>query len=61
MEVEFKIDSYKYNINGNKNKMDAVPFIEDSKTYIPLRYGYKGLGLKVDWKENSRTIIVEIE
>lgn len=57
--IEFTINSSSYRLDAREEKMDAQAFIDDGRTYIPLRYLYEGLGFSVDWLEDENKIIVE--
>lgn len=41
----FKIGDTKYTVNGVEQTLDVVPFVENSRTYLPVRYAAYGLGL----------------
>ena len=55
----FKIDSNLYYQATNKSMasylMDTTPFIQDSRTMLPLRYVAYALGAEVRWDESTRT------
>ena len=59
--VEFVLDSSSYTINGVKNEMDAgvTAFINDGRTYIPLRYAAEALGFNVAWDGATQTVLIE--
>jgi hypothetical protein len=42
---EFRIGDTKYTVNGDEQTLDVVPFIENGRTYLPLRYAAYGLGI----------------
>jgi len=56
--VEFPIGSNTYFVNGQARQMDydLTSFIEDNRTYIPMRFAAEGLGLTVDWDDTTSTI-----
>jgi len=58
--VEFPIDSNTYYVNGQARRMDdgLTSFIEDGRTYIPVRSAAEGLGLVVGWDGDANTIII---
>jgi hypothetical protein len=45
--VVFSLDSSQYYINGNLagNKMDAIPFIDNGRFYVPVRFLSNSLGI----------------
>ncbi|NLK53095.1 MAG: copper amine oxidase N-terminal domain-containing protein [Syntrophomonadaceae bacterium] len=45
-ESKYQIGSDTYYINGKQKKMDVVPFIENDRLFVPVRYIAYGLGLK---------------
>ncbi|MBL7576436.1 copper amine oxidase N-terminal domain-containing protein [Peptoniphilus asaccharolyticus] len=55
----FKINSNLYYQATNKSMasylMDTTPFIQDSRTMLPLRYVAYALGAEVRWDESTRT------
>lgn len=44
-EVKFVRDQNHYSVNGLTFAMDAVPFIEGERFYVPVRYLARGLGV----------------
>lgn len=59
--VEMYIDKNYYYVNGKTNVMDSVPLIIDGRTYVPVRYVAQAFGLKTDWDEKNKTVIVTSE
>ncbi|OIQ09057.1 hypothetical protein MOOR_11680 [Moorella thermoacetica] len=48
-----------YTINGQAQEMDVAPFIENGRTYVPLRYLALGLGVPeegIGWDPSSQTV-----
>lgn len=45
--VELTIGSKEYYVNGVKRKMDVAPYIQDKRTFVPIRFIAEGLGRKV--------------
>ena len=41
----FTIGATSYTLNGNSVSMDVAPFIQDSRTFLPLRYVANALGV----------------
>ena len=39
--------------------MDAAPFIEGGRTYVPVRFLGESLGAEVDWVSNAQTGLTE--
>ena len=59
-ETRFTIGSENFTANGRTQRMDpgVSPFIENDRTYIPIRFAAEGLGFRVDWNENTSTITI---
>lgn len=60
IDYTFKIGSTTYTYrdhNGvvNTMGMEAAPFIENSRTYIPLRYVANAVGADVSWNDGNKT------
>lgn len=56
--IKMKINDLKYTINGQAKKMDAKPFISNSRTLVPLRFIVEAIGGDVSWDNDSRTVTV---
>lgn len=41
--------------------MDQAPFIEDSRTLVPIRFIAEAMGGKVDWDEANRIVVLNFE
>jgi len=54
--LKLKIGSDEYYLNNEKRTMDVKPFIENSRTFVPIRFVMESFNFKVDWNENSKTI-----
>lgn len=44
--------------NGAKIQLDAVPFIQDELTFVPLRFVSEGLGADVKWDSALNRVII---
>lgn len=52
----FKIGDYKYTISGVEKTLDAAPFIQDNRTYLPVRYVAEALGVQnIAWDDQTKT------
>ncbi len=38
--------------------LDALPYIENSRTFVPVRFVSEALGANVKWDENTRTVTI---
>lgn len=54
------IDSKQARVNRKRVVMDGAPFIEDGRTFIPLRFISENLGYKVDWDGDTQTITINL-
>ncbi|QOX65490.1 hypothetical protein FRZ06_20065 [Anoxybacterium hadale] len=45
-------------VNGAKIQLDAVPFIQDELTFVPLRFVSEGLGADVKWDSALNRVII---
>lgn len=59
-KVVVTIDSKQAKVNGKRAMMDGAPFIEDGRTFIPLRFISENLGYKVDWDGDTQTITINL-
>ncbi|MDQ0285459.1 N-acetylmuramoyl-L-alanine amidase [Desulfofundulus luciae] len=60
-EVVFKVGEKNYFVNEKSFTMDASPFIEQGRTYVPLRYLALALNVAekdIQWDENTRTVLL---
>ena len=61
-QVVFTIGKSFYDLNEQTQAMDAAPFVESGRTYVPLRYLAMSVGVPVDKiKWNSTDQIVTLE
>lgn len=52
------IGSDKATVNGEEKTLDSPAFIENDRTYTPIRFISENLGAKVDWNEENQEIII---
>lgn len=60
------VSLYKYEYDGNGYNimdiefytLDSCPFIENSRTYLPIRFIAEQLGATVDWDEYNQQVII---
>lgn len=45
-------------VNGEDVKLDAPAFIENDRTYTPIRFISEHLGATVEWNESQQKIII---
>ncbi|MFR4813938.1 stalk domain-containing protein [Peptoniphilus sp.] len=56
--IKMKINDVNYTVNGQAKKMDAKPFISNSRTLVPLRFIIEAIGGEVAWDGDSRLVTV---
>jgi len=52
-------DSYA-TVNGETIAIDSPAFIENGRTYLPVRFVSEALGAKVDWDEKTQAVILSV-
>ena len=57
-EIVITIDSDEAKVGWEKVKLDSPAFIENDRTYLPLRFVAENLGAKVEWIEDERQVII---
>lgn len=58
--VIVNIDNKQARVNGKRTMMDGAAFIEEGRTFIPLRFISESLGYKVDWDGETQTITINL-
>lgn len=60
-EAVFKIGNGKYSVNGTL-KDDAAPYIQNGRTYLPLRYAAYAVGIgdnSIFWSNDTQTAFLD--
>ncbi len=57
-EILIYIDSDTAKVNGEDVKLDSPAFIENSRTYTPVRFIVENLGANIEWKEDEREVVI---
>ncbi|MBO4898049.1 MAG: InlB B-repeat-containing protein [Clostridia bacterium] len=57
-KIEIIIDSSAAYLNGEEVTLDSPAFIENDRTYTPLRFIAEALGAKVNWKDDLKQVII---
>ncbi len=62
-KVHLRIGSKTITVDGSPREMDVAPFIQDSRTFVPLRFVAEGLGATVDYgpKPDVEWVTAELE
>ena len=58
-KIELIIGKREITVNGKTEKLDAAPFIEDSRTLVPVRFISEALGAKVTYDEKTKTVTIK--
>lgn len=58
ISVKVPINEKTIYINGEETETDTKAIIKDNRTYIPLRSVFEAFGYKIEWHNNSRTVII---
>jgi hypothetical protein len=56
LEIRFQIGSDVYWVDGEAKQADAVPFIKDDRSYVPVRFLAESIGATVDWSEAEQKV-----
>ena len=52
------IGSATVKVNGKEIKLDSPAFIENDRTYTPIRFISENLGASVEWVEKEQNVII---
>lgn len=58
-QVEFTVGESAYLVDGQTLQMDAVPFIDSGRTFVPVRYLANALGVPdsgINWDEDKKMV-----
>lgn len=47
-------------VNGWPKILDTAPFIENNRTYVPVRFIAEALGATVDWDQTTQTVTITL-
>ena len=61
LKIEIYIGSEKAYVNGEEVILDSPAFIENDRTYTPVRFIAETLGVTVDWDEATQQVIITKE
>lgn len=61
VEIVIYIGEDYASVNGEKVKLDSPAFIENDRTYTPVRFISEELGADVVWKEASNEVIITVK
>ena len=58
IEIRIQIGANSATVNGETISLDSPAFIQNSRTYLPLRFVASHLGAQVDWDGTTRTVTI---
>ncbi|MBO5370713.1 MAG: copper amine oxidase N-terminal domain-containing protein [Clostridia bacterium] len=58
VEIKITIDSAIATVNGEEVTLDSPAFIENDRTYTPVRFIAESLGSSVEWDAKTQTVIM---
>ncbi len=58
VEIKLTIDSAVATVNGVEETLDSPAFIENDRTYTPVRYIAEKLGATVEWNDEFKMVII---
>ena len=58
VEIKIKIGSLTATINGVEITLDSAAFVENGRTYTPVRFIAEALGSVVSWDNDTQTVIM---
>jgi Copper amine oxidase N-terminal domain len=56
--ISLQIGSTNATINGQPQTLDSPPFVQGSRTLVPLRFVAQALGANVDWNNGTSTVTI---
>lgn len=59
LKILMEIDKKQMTVNNIKKDLDVSPFIENDRTYVPVRFVAEALGKVVNWKDEDKTIFID--
>ncbi len=60
-KIEMWINKKDIMVNGKKEAMDVAPVIQNSRTFLPIRFVGENLRCKVDWINSTKEIVIVYE
>ena len=45
-------------VNGKESKLDSAAFVENDRTYTPIRFISEELGASVEWIESEQKVVI---
>ena len=60
-EIKFRIGSDKFYVDSIEKTFDVIPYIKDSRTYVPVRFITESLGASVEWNGDTKEVTIRSE
>ena len=60
-EIKFRVGTNKFYIDSIEKTFDVVPYIKNSRTYVPLRFITESLGASVEWNDETQEVTIRSE
>ena len=60
MTILLTIDSDTAYVNGETIQLDSPAFIDNDRTYTPVRFIAEALGAEESWEGNGKTVTIQI-
>jgi hypothetical protein len=54
--IQFVIGQKSYTVDGAVYNIDTAPFINDSRTFVPVRYLGNAIGATTNWDSTTKTV-----
>lgn len=54
--ARFTVKSYIYEQNGQVNSMDAAPFVENGRVYVPVNFLANSIHVNVKWDSSTKSV-----
>ena len=58
IEISLVIGENFATVNGEKIELDSPSFVENDRTFLPLRFVSENLGANVLWNGKTQTVII---
>jgi hypothetical protein len=59
LNIKLTLDNQIATVEGRNVSLDTAPFIKNDRTMVPLRFVSESMGSKVDWKADTREVIID--
>ena len=56
--IKLKINCNAFTVDDKELLMDVVPFLKDSRTFVPVRFVSEALGYNVEWNDKTKEVTI---